>query len=461
MGAAPVIRENFPPPSEYCGWELQQSRDEGRDTAVWERLYGELRALPAGDPARETMALRILDELPLEPVVSSSRREPSDLDGIRRESPEGTQASRRTATVARDLSDSIHGAWIGRCAGCLLGQPVESWRRDRLLGLLRDTGNLPLRRYIRSDVGPEIRDRYKISDTGWMYGSSRLNWVNNIDHMPEDDEINFPTVALKVWEQRGESFTPEDVAGVWLDNLPALHVFSAERIAYANFIQGVAPPESAGRRNPCREWIGGQIRGDFWGWINPGNPSAAAEMAWRDACLSHRKNGIYGAMFVAAGLAEAAVTDDLDRILDAGLGQIPAGSRYAEAIRGVRAWRREGMDKEAAIGRLHAEWDETDEHHWCHAVPNGMVVTIGLLWGGLELSASIGTAVEASFDKDSNGATVGSIVGMMRGARAIPDSWTAPLRDTVSTSLKGYHVARISELARRTATIAASRRDRV
>jgi hypothetical protein len=118
------------------------------------------------------------------------------------------------------------------------------------------------------------------------------------------------------------------------------------------------------------------------------------------------------------------------------------------------SWRGEGIGWETAIDRLHARYDETNEHHWCHAVSNGMAVSIGLLWGGMDLGATIGTAVATSFDKDCNGATAGSVVGMALGASRLPSAWTAPLRDTLEAGIPGLGRISISDLARRTAEVA-------
>ena len=70
-----------------------------------------------------------------------------------------------------------------------------------------------------------------------------------------------------------------------------------------------------------------------------------------------------------------------------------------------------------------------------------------LLWGEGDYETSICRAVEACFDTDCNGATIGSIFGMMHGAKALPGKWIGPLNDRLETGIAGYHLVRISELA--------------
>lgn len=48
-------------------------------------------------------------------------------------------------------------------------------------------------------------------------------------------------------------------------------VCAAERAAYRSLVEGRVPPETATYRNPCREWIGAQIRADAWGNADPGH----------------------------------------------------------------------------------------------------------------------------------------------------------------------------------------------
>ena len=72
---------------------------------------------------------------------------------------------------------------------------------------------------------------------------------------------------------------------------------------------------------------------------------------------------------------------------------------------------------------------------------------MGLLWGEGELEKSICRAVQACFDTDCNGATVGSVVGMMLGAERLPGKWIGPLNNKLETGLAGYNLVEIDRLA--------------
>lgn len=218
------------------------------------------------------------------------------------------------------------GAWSGRISGCLLGKPVEGYRLERLLPLLKETGNYPLKRYIcRRDFSDELVQRLDI----W----TQACWADNLQGFsPMDDDTNYTVFALKLLEEYGQDFTPDDVLEGWLSWLPMFATCTAERAAYRNAASGLTAPETATWRNPYREWIGAQIRGDLFGYVCPGDPERAAALAFRDASVSHVKNGIYGEMFIAAMLAAAAVCSDVTTVIEAGLDEIPEASRLRRDV---------------------------------------------------------------------------------------------------------------------------------
>jgi hypothetical protein len=131
--------------------------------------------------------------------------------------------------------------------------------------------------------------------------------------------------------------------------------------------------------NPGVEWIGAQIRTDVYGYVAPGNPELAAELAWRDAYLSHRKSGIYGAMWVAAMNAAAFTLLDMEAVIEAGLAQLPASSRFAAAIQRTIAWSLADGDW-AQTGRRIRE--HFDIYGFAGAINNAYCVAAALLLGG-------------------------------------------------------------------------------
>jgi ADP-ribosylglycohydrolase len=237
------------------------------------------------------------------------------------------------------------------------------------------------------------------------------------------------------------------VAEFWLRHLPFYQTFTAERAAYRNFVNGMWPPDSALHRNPYREWIGAQIRADAFGYACPGGPEDAAGLAWKDATISHVKNGIYGEMWVAAMLAAAFVSDDPKKVVDLGLSEVPCNCRLSEAIRRVQSWREERCSAAEATGRI---LDEYGAYSGVHTINNAAIVAMALLWGERDFSRTVGLAVRAGLDTDCNGATAGSVAGAMVGADGIPGHWFEPLNDSVATAVAGEAGLTISGLAERT-----------
>ena len=416
--------------------EYRQSVEEGLDIEAYAALFDAVRMLPKNEIKKRLGDILFDIVLQAKPKEGYPYIEPSDLEGIRAlRSPHALDG----AVDATRLEDKIGGAWLGRICGCMLGKTVEGMRTNELVPFLKESGNYPMHRYIyRSDLREGVAEKYRFPLKGHPY-------ADEIDGMPVDDDTNYVVLAQKIVEKYGREFTALDVARAWLRYQPKDAYCTAERVAFCNFVKGYEPPQSAVYQNPYREWIGAQIRGDYFGYINPGAPEAAAEMAFRDASISHVKNGIYGEMWVAAMLAVAAVTDSIEEIVRGGLAQIPHTSRLHEAITGILEGYRSDVSEADCFARIHKRFDEHSGHDWCHTISNAMVVAAALLYGKGDFGRSICMAVETGVDTDCNGATVGSSLGLVKGAAGIPAYWKEPFKDTLHTSVFGIGTVKISD----------------
>lgn len=393
--------------------------------------------------------------------------EPSDLESIRAVRPASRPTFSRALSDAQ-LRDQLHGAWLGRCVGCALGKPVEwfmgahngvpSWQRMKKYLTAISPSEWPLRDYIpeHSPAEPQV------GGVGCQPSTRE-----HIAFMETDDDIRYTVLGQMILRQFGANFFSADVAHAWLLHLPYVHVCTAETQAYRNMVIASAPLREDMSRaraaeidrttdwhyiahhfNPYREWIGAQIRVDSYGYAAPGNPELAAEFAWRDARISHVKNGIYGAMFCAAMIAAAFATDDPLAIIQTGLSQIPATSRLYHEMNQVIAicdkYDRRAEAFEQVITDIYAL---LGHYNPVHTNNNAALCVAALLLSGGDFHRGITLAVMGGWDTDCNGATVGSIVGAMAGASRVPPHWTARLNDTLNSEIPGYHPIAISRCA--------------
>lgn len=338
-----------------------------------------------------------------------------------------------------DYAGRIRQAWLGRISGCQLGKPVEllSMREgfDSLDQYLRRVDALPLRDYIGYAEGFDIQKEC---------------CREFLTRSEPDDDINYSFLALLMLEEHGLDLSTKDVAVAWLRYLPAAQTYTAERAAYRVLLEKGKEwfPETGNAGfdlaecsdNPYNDWIGAQIRADVYGWVSPGNPDQAARLATEDAALSHRGDGVYGAVVVAV-LGALLLTESPEEALEKALTYIPEDSDASKAVRLGRS-----LAGETEGGSLIREQYEGMSP--VHTV-NNLALVIWALYSHLDdFSAAIGDAVAAGWDTDCNGATVGALWGLQ--GKPVPEAWLTPWQGRVGVSLAGYSELRIDDLVSRT-----------
>ena len=372
--------------------------------------------------------------------------EPDDLDGIRA----CADPDRETGVMAPidpgQAAARAEAAFLGSVCGCILGKPFEfDPTLAEIRSALEPAGEWPLRDYVTEEVVRTLREQQ---------GQWPELVRGRIAHVAPDDDINYTVLGLLVLEQHGSEFSPDDLLRLWLLNLPVLATFGPERTLLANAATaalepGLAQPwpleQWAAKRNPGAELCGALIRADAYGYACPGRPELAAELAWRDASMTHRGTGLYGAMFVAAAIAAAPVTADPLAVFATALRHVPQRSRFAEAVTFALEQVAEASDWLDGYERIHARFGEFGH---CKVLQE-----VGTMVNTLRFAEDVGDGickqVMQGNDTDSFGATAGSILGAWFGPGHLEERWTDPFADTIHLALATCWEQSLSALTRR------------
>lgn len=356
-------------------------------------------------------------------------------------------SARKLGCVSTIRESQIRSAWQGRISGCQLGKAVEllSMRegQDALTDYLQAAKALPLRDYVPLVPNTSVARQFAQCCRG------------QFDRSEPDDDINYSVLALMMLEEHGADLETADVARAWLNYLPGGIVFTAERDALVTLLSKASYGFGFGAEpgfdlaecsdNQHNDWIGAQIRADLYGWVCPGQPERAAELARRDAALSHRDEGIYGAMAVAAMGAAIGGGALFGEAVHTARSVIPDDSDCAQAMTlGIEA--AESRDGPTAIQACY------DHLSPVHTVNNLALVVWGLLVGHDDFSVAIGETTAAGWDTDCNAATVGGLWGL--SGRDIPPHWTEPWNGRVAVQLAGVGELVLDDLVSRTVTVA-------
>ncbi|MBC8364915.1 MAG: ADP-ribosylglycohydrolase family protein [Actinobacteria bacterium] len=409
------------------------------DLNHWVRLKAEYGATGLDeklDEIRQLLESQTAEVMALQEEPDLAISEPDDLEGIRLLRPSGSRRIWDEIPIG-GYRDRLEGALLGRCAGCTLGAPVEFYSIGKMARWADHIGDpFPPVRYWSAVERPHDL-AYKVSPR-WSFTPDRM------DGVPTDDDIAYTLLGLLILEDHGPDFTTADVGSAWLEYLPYAH--TAEEVALANLRRGVSADEAGSIDNPFVQFIGGDIRSDPWAYATPGFPEKAAELAHRDAFLTHRRNGIYAEMFFSAVISVAFAVDDAVDAVRIGLEEIPRNCRLAQEVRWALETASEIHDYRDANA---AVTERFGGMHGAHAINNAILTIWGLTIGGRDFTKVIGETVAMSYDNDCTAATAGSIAGAILGRDGIPEHWWVGFNNKVYSYLNGHAVFAIDDLVDR------------
>ena len=185
---------------ELLADEVVQQRESGHDVSG---IEPEIRAALDGD-AKLSEVEELYDRLlELPRGAGWPYEEPSTWPEIEALLPAGDPATPSGAVDDATLADRLRAAWLGRCAGCNLGKPVEGFTPEQIRRYLELAGAWPLDDYVPAlDPMPEglaLRQCWTETTRG------------HISHMARDDDIDYTILALHILESHGFGFGTEDV----------------------------------------------------------------------------------------------------------------------------------------------------------------------------------------------------------------------------------------------------------
>ncbi|MBD9510476.1 ADP-ribosylglycohydrolase family protein [Ensifer sp. ENS10] len=313
-----------------------------------------------------------------------------------------------------EIFERIYSGFIGKAIGVRLGAPVE----------------------------PTIWSYERIRDT---YGEV-TEYLRDFKNFAADDDTNGPVYFIRALRDYGLGATAEEVGKTWLNYAAEEHGMywwggfgnSTEHTAYQNLRAGIPAPQSgsiAQNGTTVAEQIGGQIFIDSWGWVHPADPKTAAKASARAASVAHDGEGLNGARFCAAAIAQAFVAKSIEEVIETGLATIPADSIYAKVSRAVLRFHDSNRnDWRACRDMLTAEWGYDRYPGVCHIIPNAGVLVMSLIYGQGDLPRTVEIATMAGWDTDCNAGNAGAIVGTLQQVQPGWDKYRKPINDFVVAS---------------------------
>jgi hypothetical protein len=306
-----------------------------------------------------------------------------------------TPTERRLSS--RDYFDKVHGGWVGKAIGLVVGVPKEY-----------------------SEPWPPSESE------GYAQVPTHFS-----DYMSGDD-VYLPLVNQLALKRAGIQATMDQYMREWAARLFSGRVWVSAVSALDLYYAGMAPPKTGTPGyNPYWDDMCAQISTDNFGWSAPGLVNTAAELADRASHLCNWGLGADGGVFTAALASEAFFTTDIEALVRRARAVLPSGSQYGEMVdEAIRLRRTEPdwrMARQLLARKYNPNLDPGDDKV---IAATGIGTVIGLLYGEGDFGKSMSIARKCRWDSDCTAATSAGIIGTVLGYSRIELRWTLPLQDT-------------------------------
>lgn len=237
-------------------------------------------------------------------------------------------------------------------------------------------------------------------------------------HMPEflpNDDLDLQIVWAHHLRERaaGAAITPDLFSEAWSSHIA--FPWDEYGITHRNDKYGIKGALRGSFDNYFGEGMGAAIRSEIWACIAPGDPEKAMALAWNDAAVDHSGEGIWAEVFLASLESRAFVESDIDTLIAASCNDLPSDSKLRHAIEITQEWWERSGDWIKVRGEILKAYPYSN---FTHVIPNLAFTVLGLLAGKGDITQSVLIATNCGWDTDCTGATVGSIMGILK-----PDSF--------------------------------------
>ena len=332
-----------------------------------------------------------------------------------------------------ELRDKISGYWIGQCVGNYMGFPFEGTYTEEPVPVFVD------RYYQFDDDCSLVMNRndmrgYCLLMTNWLEGAF------------SDDDTDIEFVTLHAIEKYGLDITYSEITEMWKSHINR-KIWCANRTARDLMSKGLIPPATGSKANN-ENWyqIDPQLVNEIWSMFYPGMVRKSAEMAEWGARITNDDWGTHPTIAYGVMYSAAIFEKDVNKLVDLALTYIPENSPFKKGMKDVIAWHKQNDDWRITRKMIFDKYFRYKSEGYeapasdVSSLINGLFGIMAVLYGEGDFVKTTGIAVSAGMDCDNQAATCAGLIGVIKGASAIPPrltlglsgkpSWKKPFNDT-------------------------------